>query len=355
MIILALKTYYFALMVKLNTNIILKLHVGFWVLVVTIIGVSFLSGTFDDKPMNIFWGYFIRIFFRFFFFYLFYFAVPKIPVKLPRAVFFGLAGLMFIALSTALLDYLFLNSLSVLYNRTYNSVDYRFMYFELLASHFVYSATGILFRTSISWYERIRSRSELERQSISNKLALLAAQINPHFLFNTLNNINSFIQTDPPKASFAVAKLKQIMQYMLNISGTEKTQLEKDIEIIRDYIELQKVRYVKPDYIMFNVSRNCSGISVPPLLFMPFVENAFKHGKKQDQSPGIVFSIDVKNDSICFDSFNYVSQKNELHEKGGFGLNNIRSRMDLLFHSNYTLTINENNESFKVKLEFNYR
>ncbi len=341
-------------MIKLDRKILIKLHSGFWALVVALIGVSFLSGSLDDSQTNIFWGYFFRIFFRLIYFYIFYYAANKSIFEKPRLALSVIAGVIFISLSTLLLNYLFLSALSALNHSIYSYLYYRFMYFELLASHFVFSAIGILFSLSAKWYRRTRNQSELERQSMSNKLALLAAQINPHFLFNTLNNINSFIQMNSPKAPFAINKLKRIMKYMLNVSSMEMIFLDKDIENIRDYIELQRIRYASHDYIQFNVSGSSAGVLLPPLLFMPLVENAFKHGKKQSRAPGIVFDFFVNKDSVNFSSFNYVSGNNELQEKGGFGLANIKSRLDLLFEDKYYLEINRNDETFTVKMKINY-
>jgi LytS/YehU family sensor histidine kinase len=183
---------------------------------------------------------------------------------------------------------------------------------------------------------------------------MLRAQINPHFLFNTLNNIKSLIKSIPSKAIYSVEKLTGIMHYMLYESSFETVSLENEISHINNYLDLEKIRYSDPDYISFRISGDCSKIQVPPLIFMPFVENAFKHGDKLKPAPGIIIKIEAIEKNIRFEIKNFIKESWELKNKNsGFGLANIRRRLDLLFDKKYELSIKTENKTFAVKLNLN--
>ncbi len=334
--------------------LIIKIHLIFWGLVLLVLAVSCISAMSDNNPADVFWGYFIRVFFRVFVFYSFYLTLPQNFIGVKKIFVFIVPGLLFLGLITLLFNYFFLNALTYLTGKTFTSEEYKFMYFDLLISNFNYAVLGTLFRAAKEWYIKFTNKALLERQNVSNKLALLRAQVDPHFLFNTLNNINSFIQQDPVMASCSIKKLKSILKYMLAEASSPEVFLEQEIDLINNYIDLQKVRYADPRFIEFNIEGNFTGVAFPPLLFMPFIENAFKHGKKEKECPGIIINISINKDRICFNTVNFISANNNIPSaKGGFGLKNIKQRLDLLFHNNYILDISNSNEKFLVYMEIN--
>ena len=123
-------------------------------------------------------------------------------------------------------------------------------------------------------------------------------QLNPHFLFNTLNNIDALIRKDPEKASDSVMKLSWIMRYFIYEANADKVPLEKEIEYLESFIELQRIRYKHKEFIDYSRSGAVEGIEVAPMLFVPFVENAFKHGTRRSQIPGIVIRLEVTGGTI---------------------------------------------------------
>jgi len=226
--------------------------------------------------------------------------------------------------------------------------------FDVIAYLTIVSFLGIISKVALIWYENQIKQKEREKQNLSNELAMLKAQINPHFLFNTLNNIKSLIKSIPLKAVFSIDKLTGIMHYMFYESSFECVPLKNEINHINNYLELEKIRYTDPDFIDFKTSGDHSDVMIPPLIFMPFIENAFKHGNKMSPSPGIIIRIDVLDNHIRFEVKNFIKEKYELqNNNSGFGLSNIRRRLDLLFGNKHKLLITNENKSFSVNLNLN--
>jgi two-component system, LytTR family, sensor kinase len=210
---------------------------------------------------------------------------------------------------------------------------------------------GGLSRFIRNWYETIQIKQELENKTIKSELALLRSQINPHFLFNTLNNIHTYAYVDAEKTAYSIEKLSDIMRYMLYESNTEKVFLEREIEYIKSYIDLLNLKFKEKDFVQFNIEGEVAGKRISPMLFIPFVENAFKHGKKKISHPGIIVNLKVNSELIEFDVTNHVSENIvENDEDGGIGLQNITRRLELLYPERHEFTIEENDNKFFVKL-----
>ncbi len=203
------------------------------------------------------------------------------------------------------------------------------------------------------WYKNQQLKIELENKNKTSELALLRTQLNPHFLFNTLNNIDALISTNQEKASDAVIKLSEIMRFMLYEANSDRVPLEKEINYLQSYISLQQLRLKNPFFVNFKNDINCKGLSIAPMLFIPFVENAFKHGLKNIVTPGIDISLNCDNRNINFEVVNRYSEIEE-HNKdstSGIGLANTKKRLELLYQNKYKLDISKNAGLFKVSLK----
>jgi LytS/YehU family sensor histidine kinase len=193
-------------------------------------------------------------------------------------------------------------------------------------------------------------QKEAEKQLISGELALLRSQINPRFLLNTLTYIKSLIEKMPDKAIYSVENLSEIMSYMLYETSAEKVSLDNEINYINNYLNLQRVRY-SPDYISFEVTGDTTGILVPPLLFMPFLENAFKYGDGSSESPGIIISLGIKDNNLTFEVMNYIKENAaEIKDEEGFSVSSIKRYLDLQFGNNYSLKINNEGKKYLIEL-----
>ncbi|MBP7497876.1 MAG: sensor histidine kinase, partial [Bacteroidales bacterium] len=190
----------------------------------------------------------------------------------------------------------------------------------------IFSFFAIFMSMALDWFKTQRQKTELQAQNQASELALLRTQINPHFLFNTLNNIYSLVYQKSDNAPEALMKLSSIMRYMLYDSNSEKVQLAKEIEYLNSYIELQRLRLSNKDFIQFNISGNPDKCNIAPMLLIPFVENAFKHSSKNNYTPGIEINLTLTDCNILFVVKNYYSDLDNMNKDkaSGIGLNNIR-------------------------------
>ncbi len=203
------------------------------------------------------------------------------------------------------------------------------------------------------WREDERRRQSLERQNLNGELALLRSQINPHFLFNTLNNIDSLVYIDQDKASDAILQLSEIMRYMIYEANTDIVPLEREIEYLTSMVDLIRLRLKDNDYIEFKVDGDARGKEIPPMLLVPFIENAYKHGKKSGISPGIIFNLKISKNYYTFEAFNYYDNQNTFKKDavGGIGLSNVQRRLKLLYGKDHTFEIERKKGEFKVFLK----
>jgi hypothetical protein len=202
------------------------------------------------------------------------------------------------------------------------------------------------------WFNDEQARKEIEKENIESKLAFLQNQVNPHFLMNTLNNIHSLIEGDQKLAQNAVLKLSEMMRYLLYESGRGTTTLKKEIEFLRSYLELMQLRVDKSIIVNLDLPEEFYNVNLPPLLFIPFIENAFKHGVSYREPSALSFKLVQNNDSLEFTSINTISHfRNEsIAHRGGFGLENIQKRLDIIYGDSHSLVINKTDDEFKIIL-----
>jgi two-component system, LytTR family, sensor kinase len=211
---------------------------------------------------------------------------------------------------------------------------------------------AVLIKFSIDWFETQKLKAELINQTQASELALLRSQVNPHFLFNTLNNIYSLVYKKSVDAPAAVMKLSSIMRYMLYDATTDQVALEKEIEYLQSFIELQRLRLKEPDFVLLDITGDVNCHTIAPMLLIPFVENAFKHGSKNVSNPGILINLNIEQDRVCFQVFNYQKNNTIVHKDraGGIGLQNINRRLKLLYPEKHTLEIREDKDTYSIKL-----
>ncbi len=193
---------------------------------------------------------------------------------------------------------------------------------------------------------------EIENKQLKDELALLKEQIQPHFLFNTLNNLYGLITQDQnQKAAEITLKLSDLMRYLLESSKTDKVSLKKEIQFLEDYLSLEKIRLSKNTDIRFEVSGIVSNVLIAPLLFIPLVENAFKHGLKTNKSDSFAhFSLSVQGKDLFFEAKNLLGKSLENSPESGTGIENLRKRLQLIYPNNHLLDIQKSNDEYKVIL-----
>ena len=210
---------------------------------------------------------------------------------------------------------------------------------------------GTVLRGFITSYGDIKLKEDLNKKNYEMELALVKSQINPHFLFNTLNNIDVLIQKDAIKASVYLNKLSDIMRFMLYETKTERIELSKELTYIEKYIELQKIRTSNLNYVNYAVEGNTDGLLIAPMLFIPFIENAFKHAENKKMENAINIRIVIKHDRIEFKCENNYSDDNQInHDESGLGNELIQKRLELLYPKKHKLEITNSDNTYKVNL-----
>jgi two-component system, LytTR family, sensor kinase len=224
-------------------------------------------------------------------------------------------------------------------------------YYFLLTSFLV---TGFSF--GLRFYDKHnlneKQRKEAEKEKLNSELAFLKNQINPHFFFNTLNNIYSLVQTRVEDGQKAILQLSKLMRYLLYETEKGDTLLSQEIDFMKNYIELMKLRLSKRVSLNIEFPENFQDVTIPPLLFLPFIENAFKHGISYKNPSFINILMKVGEHEICFECNNSLGTKGDelIKSEHGIGLENVRKRLSLLYPGNHQLSINESETSFHVVL-----
>lgn len=213
------------------------------------------------------------------------------------------------------------------------------------------------FALGLGFMERHREdekqRKELEKEKLHSELAFLKNQISPHFFFNTLNNIYTLTGIDTPAAQESILKLSKLMRYLLYESEHGKTLISHEIDFMNNYIALMKLRLSSKVELNVSFPVDYVDFHIPPLLFIPFIENAFKHGISNRETSFIDLMMKVERNRIVFSSENSNWKSNQPNDKenSGIGLENVKKRLLLLFPEKHQLRINQDEHSFRVNLE----
>lgn len=197
--------------------------------------------------------------------------------------------------------------------------------------------------------------TELERNNLEQQLEYLKYQINPHFFMNTLNNIHALIDIDPDQAKYTVLVLSKMMRYLLYDGERQYIPIRKEVDFIRNYVELMSIRYPKRVDISVDVDEDLSNGAVPPLLFITFVENAFKHGVSAASNSYIHISVKTNEAKdrvtlVCNNS-KHAAKKSATSREGGVGLKNAMRRLKLVYGESCKLRVEETDNAYNVTLE----
>ncbi len=192
---------------------------------------------------------------------------------------------------------------------------------------------------------------QTEKEKLNAELSYLKAQINPHFLFNILNTIYSLAVEKSDQTGTAVVKLSQMMRYVISDAGHQLVPLSREIDYLRNYIELQKMRFGDQLPLSFTVTGQATSQLIAPLILISFVENAFKHGVNAAENTDIKIAVSIQENQLHFSAFNNKVNIKELPEtEGGIGLENTRKRLQLLYPASHTLVIRDEATYFEVSL-----
>ena len=217
---------------------------------------------------------------------------------------------------------------------------------------FIVIFVGML-RFAKEWFELDAKKKEVENEKLTAELNFLKAQINPHFLFNTLNNLYYLAYTQSPNTTEVIEKLSQMMRYMIYDSNHEKVPLSKEIAYMQNYITLERLRLNDQIPIDLNIVGNPQEVLVVPLIFITFLENAFKHGvsnNNPDAWVNIYININCKECIYRVENSKVPNTKLLTGSKSGIGLQNMKRRLELSYPNQYKLQVNDQTNRYEVQL-----
>jgi sensor histidine kinase YesM len=226
----------------------------------------------------------------------------------------------------------------------------------IFVSSFFIGGSSTVFKIITDWVRHQRTLQELETQQMQSELRFLKSQINPHFLFNTLNNLYALTLRKSDKAPDIVLKLSEMMRYMLYDCNEKRVLLSKEVNYMENYLDLERLRQGKNTEITFKVVGNIEDQKIAPLMFIPFLENSFKHGLSHSISPGFV-RIQLTADrhwvefSIENNKPDVIMPSHDGRKSGGIGLVNVHRRLDLLYPDHYALDIDDNPNTYRVRMK----
>ena len=235
-----------------------------------------------------------------------------------------------------------------------------FPYLEILKnvlSTYPVVALAAFIKIGKDWLEKDRNSQKLEKEKVEAELKFLRAQMHPHFLFNTLNNLYALTLKKSDKAPEVVLKLSNLLDYILYEANAHKVPLEKELELVETYIHLEKIRYGDKLRVDYRVKGGITGRSVPPLIILPFVENSFKHGVSQQlKEKYIKIQLEVKGEKMILEIENSKSNENEKQSvpvNNGIGLKNVKRRLELLYGKDHELIITNEEHFFHILMSIN--
>jgi sensor histidine kinase YesM len=282
-----------------------------------------------------------------------YYLMPRFLMRKKYVSYFTLVIL-------SLVGYLFLQSIYDLYLYGYILGPYKRTFRFSAISYNVFNTLWYLVLTvalklSIDWYEQNRVLQKIKIEKLQAEVNYLRSQINPHFLFNVLNNLYSLTLKKSELAPDVVLKLSDMMEYMLYESNDAYVPLEKEISYLENYLELEKLRQGNHADIKLNITGAAKGHLLAPFLLLPLVENAFKHGvSKAVENAYLHIDINIEQKQVTIaienNKLNFIEQK----ENGGIGLSNLRERLQLLYPGKHTLQLNNRTDKYCVLLKISF-
>ena len=232
--------------------------------------------------------------------------------------------------------------------------DYRFRsYFQInILTNVSITVIGFAYRLLLIWFQQEKIRAKLENQKLTAELSFLKMQVNPHFLFNALNNIYSLaVIEDSKRTGASVLKLSELIRYMIyeKEDAESKVSLDKEIHHINSYIDLEKLRHLGDIYVNFSIEGDIYGKRIAPLLIFPLIENAFKHGILTEKTKPVNIDLKITDHQMQFSitNFNNGYQKDGV---GGIGLQNVQKRLELIYGEKHKLDISKTDDQFNVNL-----
>jgi two-component system, LytTR family, sensor histidine kinase AlgZ len=238
--------------------------------------------------------------------------------------------------------------------------DHEYLYRPRWVVQLIFSNLSIvlfvsLLRFATDWLDLQTTRKEIEKEKLTAELNFLKAQVNPHFLFNTLNNLYYLAYSKSENTAEVIEKLSRMMRYMIYDSNYPQVQLSKEIEYMQNYISLEKLRLSDKVNIQFSVEGDSDTVRITPLILITFLENAFKHGvTSSSKESWINVSLECKPNQLHFTVSNSKPSVSRIDEKSGIGLQNVKRRLELSYPGKHVLKMNDLPNEYRVQLYLDF-
>ncbi len=339
----------------MKKSIVALLHIGFWAcyfLLVIVILAVLLQDSEDERLIEYYIKFFccLAILPGLITFYAFYWLLfPKyiqrkkyLPAVLMGTLIAMVAGLVGFVLVQAVYEGTCVDS-----SVGTQVGSFFFITFVALLSGIV----ALVIKGFVTWLDEIKLKETLKAQNHEMEMALIRSQLDPHFLFNTINNIDVLILKDANAASAYLNQLSDIMRFMLYETKTDQILLSKELAYIEKYIALQRIRTYNADYVHFSVCGHTGAKTIAPMVFIPFIENAFKHTNNKKIENAIEITISITHKCIQFVCENKYKPKGNIQaDHNGLGNNLIQKRLQLLYPNQHTLVTSNHNHIYRVNL-----
>lgn len=353
----------------MKKSVVVGLHIGFWVcyllliLIMLFVYAKSIPNASSPSPrlFNAFYNIFLfALFPSFITFYFFYFLLFPKYLKQHKVLLSIIYGLL-ICIGAAVIGYIllryFIESGHIIDMDKGGKRGRSTAVRVIIVMTFISSISGIaalVINGFITWFNEIKLKELLKEKNHEMEMALIKSQLDPHLLFNTINNIDALILKDGIKASNYLNKLSDIMRFMLYDTKADVISLSKEIEYIEKYIDLQRIRTANINYVNFSVTGDTGSKQIAPMLFIPFIENAFKHTNNKKFNNAITIDILLRDENIQLICENRFDAKLAVKRPdGGLGNELIQKRLNLIYPGKHTLEIQKKDGLYRVNLTVN--
>jgi len=349
----------------MRKSFVILLNVGFWACYLMVIFIMLLvyyrSSAGADNHTSIVWNAFNSLFFFAVFpsviSYVFYYFVLFPKYLQQGKIFRAIILAMLISAGAAIIGYIliryFIETGQIVDmdegGKNGRSTAVRVIIIMTVIG-IIFGIVALVIKGFITWVNEIKLKEALREKNHEMEMTLIKSQIDPHLLFNTINNIDTLILRNPVEASNYLNKLSDIMRFVLYETGADKILLSQEIEYIEKYIDLQKIRTANETYVHFSVTGSVGGKRIAPMVFIPFIENAFKHTNNKKLKDAIAVKIIIKADAIQLLCENKYEAKLVTQPNSGLGNELVQKRLNLIYGGKHTLEVRKGDELYSVKL-----
>tara|TARA_R110002051_G_scaffold1246_2_gene6880 strand:- start:17292 stop:18326 length:1035 start_codon:yes stop_codon:yes gene_type:complete len=331
----------------IKNKVQILVHISIWIL---LYGLTFYPVLNEARPMPL--DFFPKLLVIIILFYLNYFyLVPKFLLQKNVFVYL-IISVVLLTISVLLLNYFYKPIFpDIPFMQRQPPRDFGLMrFYKTFVSLGIPYVISTILKIYVEWEQNENLRLSVEKESIKSELQFLKAQLNPHFLFNSLNTIYALSVKKSPDTSEAIVDLSELMRYMIYEADKDLVPLNKELDYIKSYIQLQRLRLSDSENVSLKITGEDRGKAVPPLLFISFIENAFKYGTDYKGKTYVKINLTITDDSIFLNVKNKIGVFKEPTKNSGIGLENIRNQLELIYPSLHHLQVNNDGENYEVLL-----